>query len=392
MSDFKITCSIAKAYEKKDGNIIRRFIGGLASGTEIDLEGERMAESAISAFQKAISEGMTLPDGQWSMIPLRSGHRNEWDDQLGWIVGAEVDKEYNLWIEAELDQENPVAMSLYKKLTKKAEHGKPLKLGLSVGGTVVDAGYELNEQTQEFTKTYYDVNLREVSVVSQPAYPTSYLYALNKSVDWDKLKSSKDEAMVKAQTDEGTEAIDHPLTKETTMEDTTPINEEIEVQEPVVKDAVEEFDATEDVEKSGMDSALNDGSGMESAADSEASLSIGDLAQRVNALAATVDNLAAQLITSAEKSEKPAEEETVVKAVDATDPSELIKSAVLAALGPVMERLDRIENEPVDKSYAVLKSKYEDESFEVRMQREIEAVDGRDAVKRALELAFNPKA
>lgn len=506
MNQFKITCSIAKAYEKRDGGVTRQYIGGLASGTQIDLEGERMAESAISAFQKAIKEGMTLPDGQWSLIPLRSGHRHEWDDVLGYIVGAEVDKEHNLWIEAELDQENPVAMSLYKKLTRDPEAGKPVKLGLSVGGTVLKAGYEWNDETSDFTKTYYNVELREVSVVSQPAYPTSYLTALQKSVNWDALKPRATKAVssdhdlggyTPASRFDPTEAMKMAVTRALTWfeqskgagagdlsfaqkiasgerlspEDVTRMHEYFSAHEmdkhvvgffadqagfpapervawdlyggdPGYRWAIERkgqmpdgepqdadhtvLERMTDKENSNMEDVIDETTiekaqietGMEvveevvktetsesePVAEEEVSKSdetegesdpvvdvnatVNSLLERVGALNETVSLLSEQLSAVTKRAHDAEEVQKVEKAKSEATQVDLIKSALVAALEPVLERLDRIENEPMDKSYAVLKSKYDDEPFETRIAREIEAVDGRDAVKRALELAF----
>lgn len=610
MSDFKITCSIAKAYEKSDGSVLRRYISGLASGTKVDLDGERMAESAIKAFQKAIQSGMTLNDGQWSLIPLRSGHRTEWDDILGWLTKADVDTDHNLWIEAELDLENPVAAALYKKLTRSPEVGKPVKLGLSVGGTVLKAGYEWDDEHSDFMKTYYDVELREVSVVSQPAYPTSYLQALNKSVNWDTLKPtpvfkaedsftptsamksaarralnwkeegkaggtrigltranqivngtalslstvkrmysffSRHEVDKKAtgfsQGEEGypspgrvawdlwggdagftwsrtiverakksedgedidlmkdfdseslpaymfepTEAMKssverallwaehqpvsenrdiaakiasddrlsmddvkqmhayfetHELDKHqvgffseqagypivervlwdlyggdpgfrwaterlgmkpdaeagdadhtvlalsqnkenTTMENTEEITK---TQTEVETDVVEEVTKTETLESQLDDVAVDIDLGVQ--VDTSAiEQTVKSLMDEVSVLSKTVSQLAEQLMT--EKSVTEAQDDAVEKAKNETNQIDLVKTAIVSALEPIMQRLDRIENEPVDRSYAVLKNKYEDdEPFEVRIQREIDAVDGRDAVKRALQIAFN---
>lgn len=518
MSDFKITCSIAKAYEKNVDGILKRFIGGLASGTQVDLEGERMADSAIQAFKKAIDEGMTLPDGQWSLIPLRSGHRHEWDDVLGWITGAEVDKENNLWIEAELDHENPVSVSLFKKLTRTPEHGKPVKLGFSVGGTVNRAGYEWDEDINDFTKTYYDVSLREVSVVSQPAYPTSYLYALNKSVNWDALRPKKDDAKVKAQlrkSDEGvigpspanrfqpSEAMqasveralkwcergrtcddasmetamriqsnqpfsedeidslhsffstheidkhivgffaeqagfpciervawdlhggdagyrwaherlgmrpdgeptdeDHTVLSEggvpTDSQETTKMENTNEqdttltmTQNPLAEEAVTEMVEKTEVQEADLvveqevEKSIEEESVQTEPTDAVDPLTL--LAGRVDALSATVESLVTKL-ASTEKSVEPAQDESVEKAVTtSSSQEEVIKNALMAALEPIVQRLDRIENEPVDKSYAVLRSKYDNETYEDRVEREIGEVEGRDAVRRALELAF----
>lgn len=405
MSDFKITCAIAKAYERQENGVRRRLIGGLASGTGTDLDGERMAESAIDAFRKAIKDGMTLPDGQWSYIPLRSGHRNEWDDVLGWIVDAEIDKDHNLWIEAEIDQENPVADSLFRKLTKPAEHGKPLKLGLSVGGSVLKAGYEWNDDLNEFTKTYYDVQLREVSVVSQPAYPTSYLVALNKSVNWDALRPETQEALVKAQVEEGESAVPEvpsdelidaasaALEQENTMEEEMTKNEEMDVvAEEMTKAAEETAEETpaEEVVEAEAD-VVEEESKMTLIETAVAKLTdqVATIAQSVEALAAQLSEVTAA--ATAKSADPVADEQpTVEKSTEASVAStELIKQAVLAAIEPVMERLEKLENEPIDKSYAVIKNKYSDETFDQRVQREISEVDGRAAVRRALELAMN---
>lgn len=486
MNDFKITCSIAKAYEKSAGDTVKKYISGLASGVQTDLDGERMATSAIQAFQKAIKSGMKLPDGQWSLIPLRSGHRNEWDDVLGWVTGAEIDKDHNLWIEAELDTENPVATSLYKKLTRSPEAGKPVKLGLSVGGAVIDAGYEWDDVANKFYKTYYDVELREVSVVSQPAYPTSYLLALNKSVNWDHISYSKadtgytptaemknaaqraldwkDEGRAggtrigltranqivngtslslstvkrmysffsRHEVDKkaegfssGEEGFPSPgrvawdlwggdagfswsrkiaesveKTRTVRMDDDLTKVEHLDDME---EQPMEEFNTdtltkaetdietavTEQVEKTeALDANLDE----QVVEKSEDEINLVELVKSLQSEVAELSkalSIVAEQRTTIEKSVVEAVEETVIeKAKDETDQVDVVKQAVIAAMEPIMQRLDRIENEPVDKSYAVLKTKYDDEPFEVRMQREINAVDGRDAVKRALELAF----
>jgi hypothetical protein len=413
VSEFKITCSIAKAYERQDGAVIRKFIGGLASGTQVDLEGERMADSAIQAFQRAIQTGTTLSDGQWSLIPLRSGHRHEWDDVLGWITGADVDAENNLWIEAELDQENPVSMGLFKKLTRTPELGKPLKLGLSVGGTVLRAGYEPDSMGTGVTKVYYDVDLREVSVVSQPAYPTSYLFALSKSVDWENLPTSV--GMDKAQ--DSTTPTDSNVSKEQesmkeeevvkTEENILTEEQPAEIAEVAKAEAEETAPAVEDTEKSEeVEAVAPEAEAEEDVTKAE----LANLGDRVNALGASVEKLAEQLTVIQEALTKSAEAEVVEEvAVEAqVDKSvsrdggcscegqcdgtcaqaNVIKSAVLAALEPVIARLDRLENEPIDKSYAVMKNKYDDLPFEQKAAREIDETDGREAIRKALELAF----
>jgi phage head maturation protease len=188
VEEFKLTCDLRKAYEESsaDGTKVK-FISGLASGPQVDLEYEQQSKSVLKSFQKAIQEGMYLRSGEHSLIPLRSGHRTEWDDILGYITKAELDDNYNLWITAELEPENPNAELLYKRLTQPKRDGRPVQLGLSVGGKVIRAGHEYNETTKSMIRTYYDVALKEISVVGQPAYPTAFCQAMEKSVKWEAI-------------------------------------------------------------------------------------------------------------------------------------------------------------------------------------------------------------
>jgi HK97 family phage prohead protease len=184
---FKLTMRIEKSYDRVDAEgVEHKYIAGIASGIALDKDSERMAETAIEAIKKSIDEGIILPNGQWSLLPLRKGHKKEWDDVLGWVVKAEIDSDYNLWIEAELD-DTSTANDLYRKLTKGTKPGRPLQLGFSVGGRVLAADYEWNAELNKKVRVFKDIKLTEISVVGSPAYPTAYVEALEKSVSWDEL-------------------------------------------------------------------------------------------------------------------------------------------------------------------------------------------------------------
>lgn len=214
--DFRVTMTLAKSYEKtNEGGNTSYFISGLASGTGLDHDGERMAETAIDAFKKAIDEGIVLPNGKWSYVPLRSGHRKEWDDVLGYITKANIDDEYNLWIEAELDDTSTTAMDLYRKLNQGDRPGKPLQLGLSVGGTIKRASHEWNASLNKRVRVIEDITLKEVSVVGQPAYPPSYVETLYKSVNWDELEDDMTETEKVAETTDTQETVAENVTEET---------------------------------------------------------------------------------------------------------------------------------------------------------------------------------
>lgn len=158
-------------------------IRGLASGMGIDLHNEEMTEAALRAFKQAIQDGVVLPSGEWSLIPLRSGHRNNWDDVLGWLTKAELDGENNLWIEAELDNDSSRARDLYAKLTRPTKPGRIVQLGLSVGGKITKYRDVWNAELSKMVRQLEGVLLDEISVVGAPAYPTAYVTALTKSLE-----------------------------------------------------------------------------------------------------------------------------------------------------------------------------------------------------------------
>jgi phage head maturation protease len=191
-NQFKITCDVKKFWtvEKADGSQAY-WVGGRASGTNVDLDGEQMAKSAIVAFKNAIEGGIVDPYTQeFSYVPLRQEHRNGMFDILGYVKNATVDENNDLWIEAELDPDSSLAMDLWKKLNRKPEYGKPLHIGFSVAGKIVSAGKEWVESLKRYVTTFYEIALSEISVTSSPANPTAYVTALAKSLDLDALEKA----------------------------------------------------------------------------------------------------------------------------------------------------------------------------------------------------------
>lgn len=171
----------------------------------------------------------------------------------------------------------------------------------------------------------------------------------------------------------------------TTMENTEEITKTLTEVETEVEEQVEKTEALE----SNLDEQ-NIEKGETIVVEDDINTVVKTLKDEVSVLSKTVSMLAEQLIAKQETATVAVEEEKVDKSSVETTQIDLMKNALISALEPIVQRLDRIENEPVDRSYAVLKNKYEDdEPFEVRISREIDAVDGRDAVKRALQIAFN---
>ena len=254
-TDFKITCTVNKAYEYHDlsSHEAKKRIQGMASGTAVDREGERMSRSVIDSFQKTIKEGIFLDSGEWSYVPLVSEHRKnglgepQWDQILGHLVDAWVDSEWNLWIEAELDPDNPDSELLFKKLTRDPEEGKPFSGGLSIGGVVIDAGMEWDDELQRAVNTYREVGLREVTVTSAPAFPTRYLAALHKSVDWRKMERKEESVPMQINIDTNNdEVVKNEALETDVQEDEVVKTEEIQAEDQDVEETNKEVEVAAD--------------------------------------------------------------------------------------------------------------------------------------------------
>ena len=187
---FHLAMPIQKTASVTEDGETKMVIAGVASGASTDLEADRMTPAALGAFQKAVEVGIVDKDGVHSHIPLRTGHRKEWSDILGWVTKATVDDDNNLWIEAELDETSSIARDLFHKLKVGSRPGKPLKLGFSVGGFITKARKEYDTLTKRAVRVIEDVLLDEISVVGSPAYAPSFLDVLTKSTRWEDVPTT----------------------------------------------------------------------------------------------------------------------------------------------------------------------------------------------------------
>lgn len=438
---FKITCAIEKAFTADpvlDGGPNRMVIQGRASGTKLDRQGERMSAAAVAGMQKAIETGIIQEDGQYSLVPLVSNHRvhfdgiPEWDAGLGWLTKAWVDEQGDLWVEAELDADNPDAHMLFRKLTRDPVQGKPVRLGLSIGGRVVNADVEWDDMLQEYVPVYYQIALEETSVTSRPAYPTEYLTAIGKSVDWTRVQRRHQEEPMNedeqkdAAAQELTQAIEKTATaldaqdvtvtqNVTVAKDADPTDVTEQIAEAVAKAA--ELSAEQPVVEKTEEGA-EDAQSVAKMADE-----IKALKDQLDELMTIVKALPAQAATEAEgepveKSEAQATEgesvtktdtpaaaaqpssETVHKAEDATDVlMKAIKDAVTEVVAPVVKRVEELESQEVDGSLAVSKaidganpSLVEDNTPAIVYKTVNEGiVDPKERLRHGLEALFNQR-
>jgi hypothetical protein len=157
---FEFTFYIEKAIADETSDSL--IVTGIASTMNLDHDNERMSESALRSMAKIINE---------KGVPLRVEHNNGDEAIIGTVNKGWIDNRSQLCISAELIKENPVARLLHTAL----KFGT--KLGLSVGGHVKRAYREMSDAVGKMVKTFYDVELNEVSVTQRPANYDAWLVA-----------------------------------------------------------------------------------------------------------------------------------------------------------------------------------------------------------------------
>lgn len=207
--DFSFVMDIAKSFaqvEHVDGTPqTTMFIKGVASSTRRDLQDERFSREGLVSLEKAFNEGILDDDGNLVRVPLRSGHKQEWEDVLGEVVKAELDQEDNLWITAQLDEDSYKAQELYRKLSK-----NKVKLGLSVKGQVTQYHFEWDKEIQKALPVFNHITPRELSVTQKPVNPSPYPLAIAKSLLADPNYETALEESMKDVTKSGTDEVLHP--------------------------------------------------------------------------------------------------------------------------------------------------------------------------------------
>ena len=128
------------------------MISGMASTTDVDLVGDRILSGA---FDKSIKEKMTSSK---KFFPLLSEHRVP----VGKITTAKA-TDSGLYIEAKFLEGHNAAQDTYVNVKEGIQDS------FSVGFQIVDAKFVVEDEEEIFEIT--EANLKEVSVVSNPANP-----------------------------------------------------------------------------------------------------------------------------------------------------------------------------------------------------------------------------
>lgn len=169
--EFPFTFYIEKAVaEEIDTELI---LEGVASTTNIDHDNERMSKEALHAMANVINE---------KSVPLRVEHSKSDNAIIGKVFKAWVDDRSQLHIRASLDKSHPVSSPLHHAMKSEGK-----KMGFSVGGLVKSAVKEFSDAAGKLVKTFYDVELKEVSVTPRPANYDSW--AVSKSIAKDEAEA-----------------------------------------------------------------------------------------------------------------------------------------------------------------------------------------------------------
>ena len=245
---FKITVPITKCYLRKTADGIEKYvIEGMASNTNLDLTGERMAETAIKSMASSLESHPVI---------FKNEHGDEWDAEFGEVTALYATDSHQLMMEAELDPDHYRTKTLVKALEK----GK--SLGLSIGGLVPEGG-AVSEWVSDLgrkIKTYKDILLEEISVTGSPAVADTWLLNITKSVkDWKETpmedEVTKHEIPVEeVTTDETVETAEDEVVPATEDESTPAAAEETEeVSEAPADEVTPEAPVEEAVEQEATD-------------------------------------------------------------------------------------------------------------------------------------------
>lgn len=167
------------AVEKDVDGKKRRYLYGIATGLDQDLDGERLTENCIESLQKQAKSGQIL-----LMSDL---HGKGATEDIGMLTDSKILENGDWWIEARLYDESdnigPVklekASDLWKQVNGIDPYVDPKQKGFSIEGFLTDL-----EKVDSKTggRIINDMDLDYMAVVPRPAYKDSIAHAIAKSL------------------------------------------------------------------------------------------------------------------------------------------------------------------------------------------------------------------
>lgn len=248
--NFKFFVSINKAITES-GKI---YIQGVATGTALDADGQRMDKSSVINFLNQINKNSE----EGNPLPLKDGHSQDGNiqEEIGAVVFAQLidDEESSLFIKAELDPDHPSTPYLLKKVNQ----GK--QFAFSIEGFSSEAPrMEFDKTIGDYVTVLKDLIPSAISITSKPAYLPSFFEVVmkahslktNEQEDYNNLtitnsqmpKDIKTE-ILSEKSEQGTEEV----VDQTTETAATETEEKVDSTAEVVEETVEETpETTEEV-------------------------------------------------------------------------------------------------------------------------------------------------
>lgn len=153
MADFNFIIPLSKG--------LNNSLSGVASTTSVDRDEERMSAEALK---------MMVDDIKKQGVNLFGNHEHNWENTLGIIKDASL---VNNQVAVKIDLDDPQTNQKIPMLLNKL--GRGIKLGLSVGGNVLNYKWEYDRELGKKIKVLDKVKIYEVSVVGIPSNADSFL-------------------------------------------------------------------------------------------------------------------------------------------------------------------------------------------------------------------------
>jgi HK97 family phage prohead protease len=145
--------------EEVDG---RYYISGIASTTDKDVQNDVITANALKEMAKSAVG-----------VPIVTSHNHELNDEIGSIVEAHY-SDNKLFIKAELDAQDPLAVRMYNKIAKAQ------KVGFSIGANVKRLAKNMDKSVR---MTVDSVAWKHVMVTSKPVNQNTLCLAIAKALN-----------------------------------------------------------------------------------------------------------------------------------------------------------------------------------------------------------------
>lgn len=213
MAEFKLVVPLEKSVHEDGG----WYITGIASGLGVDAQRDNLTSEHIQSFERQIAQ---------AMLPLKNEHlAKDITAEIGEVTKGWITDDFELGVEIKLDQDNPSAQYLWKKL----EQGK--QFGLSIHGGAKSESKTIDQQGR-IIRNLGEIVLDEISVTTRPSYTPSFGTVVRKSLEEaEELQEENQLEDVSKSTEEVTtetqENAGAASTPEATVTESTPVEKSV---------------------------------------------------------------------------------------------------------------------------------------------------------------------